>query len=200
MWDERYSEEEYVYGTDPNEFLASMFKRIPKGRVLCLADGEGRNSVFLAEQGYEVTAVDASSVGIEKGRRLAAERGVQVETIHADLGEFDIQPNHWQGVVSIFAHIPPEARRRIHRQVVEGLVSGGVLVLEAYTPQQLEFGTGGPKVPELTMDLERLRPELTGLDFELATEFERDVVEGKFHTGRGAVVQVLAIKAATLQG
>lgn len=196
IWDERYDVDEYIYGTEPNDFLREMCQRIPKGRVLCLADGEGRNSVFLAEQGYDVTAVDASSVGIEKGRRLAAERGVTVESIHADLAEFDIAANTWQGVVSIFAHIPPEARKRIHRQVVEGLVPGGVLVLEAYTPQQLALGTGGPKVPELTMDLHRLYPELDGLDFEVAREFERDVVEGNFHTGRGAVVQVLAIKPA----
>ncbi len=194
MWDERYSEEGYVYGTEPNEFLAAKYQRIPKGRVLCLADGEGRNSVFLAQQGYEVTAVDSSSVGLEKGKRLAAERGVQVRYVHADLADFDIEPNHWQGVVSIFAHIPPEARKRVHRQVVAGLVPGGVLLLEAYTPKQLEFGTGGPKAPELTMDLERLKPELEGLDFELSEEFERDVVEGKFHTGRGAVVQLIASK------
>lgn len=195
IWDERYDVEEYIYGIEPNDFLREMCQKIPKGRVLCLADGEGRNSVFLAEQGYEVTAVDASSVGIEKGRRLAAQRGVEVESIHADLGEFEIEPGSWQGIVSIFAHIPPEARQRIHRQVVEGLVPGGVLVLEAYTPKQLEFGTGGPKVPELTMDLERLTPELEGLEFKLAQEFERDVVEGQFHTGRGAVVQVMAVKA-----
>lgn len=194
IWDERYGVDDYIYGTEPNDFLRDMWQKIPKGRVLCLADGEGRNSVFLAEQGYQVTAVDASGVGIEKGRRLAVERGVEVESIHADLAEFTIEPNHWQGVVSIFAHIPPEARQRIHRQVVEGLVPGGVLVLEAYTPQQLALGTGGPPVPELTMDIDRLTPELSGLQFEKAEEFERDVVEGTHHTGKGAVVQVLAIK------
>jgi SAM-dependent methyltransferase len=194
MWDERYSEEGYIYGTAPNDFLAANYQRMPKGNVLCLADGEGRNSVFLAEQGYTVTAVDASSVGIEKGKRLAAERGVKVESIHADLAEFSIEPNHWQGVVSIFAHVPPPVRKRIHGQVVAGLVPGGVLLLEAYTPKQLEFGTGGPPVPELTMDLERLEAELAGLDFQLAEEMERDVVEGKYHTGRGAVVQLIATK------
>lgn len=194
MWDERYSDEEYVYGTEPNDFLVEHYKRIPKGRVLCLADGEGRNSVFLAEQGYEVTAVDSSSVGLVKGKKLAAERGVKVEYIHADLAGFNIEPNHWQGVVSIFAHIPPDARKRIHRQVVDGLVPGGVLILEAYTPKQLEYGTGGPKVAEMTMDLGRLEPELIGLHFERAEEFDRDVVEGKYHTGLGAVVQVIAVK------
>jgi SAM-dependent methyltransferase len=194
MWDERYSEEGYIYGTEPNDFLAENYQRIPKGKVLCLADGEGRNSVFLAEQGYTVTAVDASSVGIEKGKRLAADRGVQVESIHADLAEFTIEPGCWQGVVSIFAHVPPPVRQRIHRQVVESLLPGGVLLLEAYTPKQLELGTGGPPVPELTMDLQRLEAELPGLNFELAQEMERDVVEGKYHTGRGAVVQLIAVK------
>ncbi len=194
MWDERYSQAEYVYGKNPNDFLVNVIQQIPKGRVLCLADGEGRNGVYLAQQGCQVTAVDGSSVGLEKSRKLAVERSVEIETIVADLAEFPIQPNSWDAIVSIFCHLPPTVRAHVHRQVISGLRSGGVFVLEAYTPRQLQFKTGGPPTAELTMELLTLQQELEGLEFKHAVELERDIQEGLFHQGRSAVVQVLAVK------
>ena len=194
MWDERYSADEYIYGTEPNEFLAGVASQIPGGKVLCLAEGEGRNAVYLAGLGYEVTAVDASGVGLKKAQRLAKERGVKIRTIVSDLGEFEIEPDSWDGIVSIFCHVPPAIREPLHRKVVAGLRSGGMLVLEAYRPKQIEYGTGGPPVPELTMTLEGLRKELEGLEFKHAEELDRDVTEGLYHTGIGAVVQVVAVK------
>lgn len=196
MWDQRYSAEEYIYGKQPNDFLLSVIDQIPKGRVLCLAEGEGRNSVFLAEQGCDVLAVDSSSVGLAKAKKLAGERGVEIRTVHADLADFDISAEYWDAIVSIFCHVPPAMRAELHRKVVAGLKPGGLLVLEAYTPKQLSFGTGGPPVAELTMSLASLESELKGLEFIHALECERDVIEGHLHTGRGAVVQLLAIKPA----
>lgn len=192
MWDERYQADHFVYGTAPNDFLRSQVANLPPGRVLCLAEGEGRNAVYLAEQGFEVTAVDQSSVGLAKAERLAAEHGVAITTLVADLGDFHIEPHAWDGIVSIFAHMPPSARRHIHREVVSGLRPGGVLLLEAYRPAQLEYKTGGPPVAALMMDLDGLRDELAGLEFEFAAETERDIQEGSLHHGEGAVVQVLA--------
>ncbi len=194
MWDERYSQAEYVYGKNPNDFLVEVVQQIPKGRVLCLADGEGRHGVYLAQQGCQVTAVDGSSVGLEKARKLAAERSVTIETIAADLAEFAIQPNSWDAIVSIFCHLPSTVRAHVHQQVVAGLRSGGVFVLEAYTPRQLEFKTGGPPTADLTMELTTLQEELEGLNFKHAAEVERDIQEGRFHQGRSAVVQVVAVK------
>ncbi|NJR61789.1 MAG: class I SAM-dependent methyltransferase [Cyanobacteria bacterium CRU_2_1] len=194
MWNERYSQAEYAYGKHPNDFLVEVVQQIPKGQVLCLADGEGRNGVYLAQQGYQVTAVDASSVGLEKARKLSAERSVEIETIIADLAEFPIQPNSWNAIVSIFCHLPPTVRAHVHRQVVSGLRSGGVFVLEAYTPRQLAFKTGGPPTAELTMELTTLHEELEGLEFKHAIELEREIQEGLFHRGCSSVVQVLAIK------
>lgn len=196
MWDKRYSSEEYVYGKQPNDFLVSVIDQIPMGRVLCLAEGEGRNAVYLAKQGYEVLAVDSSSVGLAKARKLADEQGVEIQTQHMDLADFDITPDYWDAIVSIFCHVPPDIRSRLHQKVVAGLKPGGVLVLEAYTPKQIEMGTGGPPVAELTMSLVALESELNGLEFAHALECERDVIEGLFHTGRGAVVQLLARKSA----
>ena len=196
-WDERYDTEEYVYGTQPNDFLRQNAGQLHPGRTLCLAEGEGRNATFLARLGHSVTAVDSSSVGLKKAARLAQTQGVQIETVHADLADFEIGTEQWDSIVSIFCHVPPDLRKRLHAAVVEGLKPGGMLLLEAYTPRQIVLGTGGPPVPELTMTLDTLREELRGLDFLHAQETERDVVEGIYHTGRGAVVQVLARKPAT---
>ena len=194
MWDERYSTNEYVYGTEPNTFLVSKIADLPVGRALCIAEGEGRNAVYLAEHGHQVTAVDASAVGLEKARKLAHSRGVTIEAIVADLADFAIEPDSWDAIVSIFAHVPPELRASLHGSIVRGLRSGGVFVLEAYTPEQIRLGTGGPPVAELTMTLAALRQELAGLEFRHAVELERDVIEGRYHSGKGAVVQVVAVK------
>ncbi len=195
-WDERYSDPDYVYGTEPNDYLVSVVDYIPRGRVLCLCEGEGRNGVYLAQQGCEVTAVDASPVGLGKARQLAAERGVHIHTFVSDLEHFQIGVDTWDAIVSIFCHVPPDIRARLHHRCIEGLKPGGVLVLEAYTPRQLEYGTGGPPVAELTMRLEALQQELDGLELIHAAELDREIVEGKYHTGKGAVVQIVACKPA----
>ena len=194
MWDQRYAVDEYVYGKEPNDFLAEVSGGLAPGKVLCLAEGEGRNAVYLAALGHAVTAVDASAVGLEKARKLAAERGVRIATRVADLADFTIAPQHWDGVVAIFCHLPPDLRRLVHRRIVTGLRPGGRFILEAYTPRQLQFKTGGPPTAELLITLADLQAELTGLDFEIAEEVERDIHEGHCHFGRGAVVQIVARK------
>jgi SAM-dependent methyltransferase len=192
MWNERYSAAEYVYGTEPNDFLAATATRIPPGRVLSIADGEGRNGVFLATLGYDVTTVDSSTVGLAKAQGLAASRGVSITTIAADLAEFVIAPDSWEGIVSIFCHLPPLLRQRVHQQVVRGLIPGGLYVLESYAGQQFGRGTGGPSSAELLQTLDALRAELAGLELLHAVEIERDIREGSHHDGLSAVVQVIA--------
>ncbi|MCX6956576.1 MAG: class I SAM-dependent methyltransferase [Verrucomicrobia bacterium] len=191
-WDQRFAGDAYFYGREPNGFVASVAAQIPAGPVLCLAEGEGRNAVHLARLGHAVTALDQSPVGLAKANRLAAERGVALTTLATDLAQYAIAPAAWSGIVATFAHFPPPLRRAVHAQVVAGLRPGGVFVLEAYTPAQLSFGTGGPKDLELLMTLDALRAELAGLELLHACECERDVVEGIGHTGRAAVVQILA--------
>jgi len=193
VWNERYAEDGYAYGLEPNDFLIQMADRLD-GPVLCLAEGEGRNSVFLAQRGLEVHGVDLSDVGVNKTRELAVERGVVVHAEVADLAHYDLGENRWGAVVSIFAHMPPPVRRDLHRRVVEGLRPGGLIVLEAYTPKQLEHGTGGPPAAAMMMTLELLREELRGLEFLHGQELEREVHEGSYHDGLAAVVQVLAKK------
>lgn len=194
-WEARFREPGYAYGTEPNGFLMSVAGKIPSGPVLSLADGEGRNSVFLAERGHDVVAVDRSSFGLSKGLRLAETRGVRIQTVVANLEEYVIAPGAWSGIVAIFAQVPPAIRARVHRGVIAGLKTGGVYVLEAYTPRQLAFATGGPREKELLMELPQLQVELEGLEFLIAREIERDIIEGRYHKGRSAVVQILARKA-----
>lgn len=195
MWDERYSTEQYVYGKRPNDFLSQMSGKLKKGSVLCLAEGEGRNAVFLAQQGFEVTGVDSSKVGLAKADKLARERGVVIETVIADLADYEIKEGAWDSIVSISCHLHQDTRRRLHRDVVAGLKEGGTFLLEAYTPKQLDFGTGGPSSKEYLMDLEALRKELDGLEIVHGKELVRDVLEGTHHTGKGSVVQILARKS-----
>jgi SAM-dependent methyltransferase len=191
-WDARYSAPGFAYGNEPNDFLVSVADRLPPGPVLMIGEGEGRNAVFLAGRGHEVVAVDQSEVGLVKARRRAEERGVRVQTQQADLRNFPIQSGAWAGIVSIFCHLPPSIRVPLHAAVVRGLHPGGVFILEAYTPQQLGRGTGGPQSLEMLASLDDLTRELAGLEFLHARELEREVREGAYHSGLASVVQLVA--------
>jgi len=195
FWNERYAGDHYVYGTDPNTFLRDHADEIPSGRVLCIGDGEGRNGVFLAGRGHHVTSVDQSVEGLRKARALAERAGVAAglfETLEADLAVYEPEAGTFAGVVSIFCHLPAAIRATVHRRAAAALAPGGVMLLEAYTPAQLELGTGGPKDVTMLYDVATLRADLAGLELEVARELERDVVEGEFHTGVARVVQVVA--------
>ncbi len=193
-WDERYSEPGFAYGTAPNEFLLSVAHRIPKGKILSLAEGEGRNAVYLASLGYEVTGVDGSAVGLSKAQELATQRGVTITTIHADLATFTIEHAQWDGIIACYCHLPSAIRIPLHLAAVKGLKPGGVFVLEAFSKEQLAYGTGGPQSLDMLMSLDELKRELAGLNFIHAVQVEREVLEGDRHTGMAAVVQVLGVK------
>ena len=195
FWDQRYTEDGFAYGEQPNDFLREQVTRIPPGPVLCLAEGEGRNAVFLASRGFQVHAMDLSPVGLAKAQALAAERGVTITTEAGDLATYDLGTGCWSGIIAIWAHLPPALRRDVNRRVTLALKPGGVFLLEAYTPRQLEMpGVGGPSGDgaSMLMKLAALRDELQGLTFEIGQELDRDVHEGRYHQGQSAVVQVLA--------
>lgn len=194
MWDERYKSTPFYYGKMPNDFVVSSVAHIPKGEVLCLAEGEGRNSVFLARSGYQVTGVDLSEQALSHAQQLAKENKVEVHYEHADLSNYEFGKNRWAGIVSVFCHLPREIRRELHRRVVEGLCVGGAFVVEAFAPAQLSLGTGGPKDPDLLISLKDLKLELEGLDFVVAEETDRIIFEGIGHNGPSAVTQLIGIK------
>jgi SAM-dependent methyltransferase len=193
MWNDRYNCDEFVYGTEPNSFLAQNAHLI-SGPVLSLAEGEGRNAVYLASRGLDVLAVDGSEVGLTKAQGLAASRGVSIQTLVADLAVYEPPANSFGAVISISAHLPSQIRKRLHGLVERSLIPGGIILLEAYTPAQLNRNTGGPKDLDMLMSREELETEFPNCEVILAQEIEREVVEGKFHTGLAAVVQFIARK------
>lgn len=200
MWDERYSSAGYAYGTAPNDFLRQHLAWLPQGRTLSLAEGEGRNAVFLAQQGHQVTAVDASPVGLAKAERLAQAHGVSLACVVADLAQFEPGQAQWDAVVSVFCPLPRAVRAVVHRRVVAALKPGGVFLLEAYRPEQLAYGTGGGNNPDTMPTLAQLAEELDGLEWLLLQATEREVIEGQYHTGRAAVVQAIGRKPWTHSG
>jgi SAM-dependent methyltransferase len=195
MWDERYSEGGFAYGTEPNDFLKEMLPTLslPSGsKALLLADGEGRNGVFCAESGLQVTAVDVSQVGLDKAAALAETRGVKIETVQADLASYDIGNDQYDLIVGISCHLPPPVRLRVLEAIPKALKKGGYVLFECYTPAQIEFKTGGPPVPELMYTSQIFREAFDGqLEIQRNSELVRDVVEGKYHAGKAAVVQFL---------
>ena len=195
MWDERYGKDALVYGDAPNDFLVEQAGLLNGGNCLCLAEGQGRNAVWLAAQGLEVTAVDQSGVGMEKAQNLAETRGVQISTQVADLADYDLGHERWDNIVSIFGHLPSALRRDVHRRIVEALRPGGVFLLEAYTPDQLQTsGVGGPPDADMLPTLRDLTEELADLEVLIGHEIVRQSHEGDFHKGESAVVQFVARK------
>jgi len=194
MWDQRFASPEYLYGTEPNHFLKSNSKLIPKSKVMCIGEGEGRNSVFLAKQDYNVTAIDYSLTGLKKTEKLAKENKIEVELIHADITEYNFEKNKWQGIVSIFCHIDKISREKLHKNCVNALVENGVFLLEGYSPNQLKYATGGPKNLDLLMNLKDISKELIVLEFLQSQEIERELFEGTLHKGLDSVVQIIGRK------
>ena len=195
FWNERYSGDELAYGETPNEFLSSMAERLPNsGDALDIGAGEGRNALYLASRGLNVLAVDQSEVGMQKAQRLGQDRGLALRTQVIDLQDFNVDHNSFDVISSIFVHLPRALRAAVHKRVGEWLKPGGVFVLEAYAPDQIERGTGGPKDPSLLAPLGVILGELDGLVIEHQAALVRNVTEGGFHTGNASVVQVLARK------
>lgn len=193
-WNERFSRKGYAYGEEANEFLKNTIDLVPKGQILCIGEGEGRNALFLALAGYDVTAVDISEVGLKKTRKRAEEKNVTIHTIHADLTRYELGKESWQGIVSIYCHLHKDERVTLHHKCVDALSSNGIFIMESYSTNQLKYDTGGPKNIDLLLDLNEVRQELYGLDFIIDREIEREINEGDFHTGLGSVIQIAGAK------
>ena len=193
-WDTRFAREEYLFGTEPNQFLASCRDLIgTSGRVLCVADGEGRNSVWLAGQGLDVDAFDASPVGVAKAERLAAARGVSVRYQVADVDGWDWPREAYDVVAAIYVQFsPPAQRRRVFARIARALRPGGLFLLEGYRLEQLAHGTGGPKIPDQLYTESQLRAELSEFTLEEVRSYDAVIDEGAAHSGMSAVIDVIA--------
>lgn len=196
IWDKNYSEVGSAFGTEPNAFLASQRTRFAKDqRALLPGDGEGRNGVWLATLGLDVVSVDASAVGCEKARKLAAERGVSIDAQCADLNTWSWPKSAFDVVAAIFVHFPPAVRPRLHARMYEALKPGGMVLIESYTPKQLErrkIGTVGGPPPEMLVTAADLRSDFPEAEILLAEEVETVLAEGVRHRGISDVVRFIA--------
>lgn len=188
-WHSRFSVEEYVFGKEPNAFVVEAEHLIPTGKVLCIAEGEGRNSVYLASKGHDVTAWDYAPSGIEKIKNLAAERGVEVRTELRDLSEVEWEEEKWDAIVHIFGHFPQQLFDKTMAGIQKSLKPGGLYISELYTKEQLKYGTGGPGDLELLCDPKTLLEKFENYFVKHFFVGEEERIEGSGHTGLAHVVQ-----------
>lgn len=194
VWNRRYAAAGYLFGTEPNGWLQQQAHRFPaRGRILCVADGEGRNGVWLAQQGHAVESFDIAEVAVGKARALAAQAGVDVAYQVASCDDYAWPEAACDGVAAIFVQFaPPALRERMFAHIVRSLRPGGVLVLQGYTPRQLEYRTGGPPHVEHLYTAELLREAFRELKLLELTEYEAEVHEGSGHHGRSALIGLVA--------
>lgn len=193
-WNKRFAAEGFLFGTEPNAWLREHAGVWQAGqRVLCVADGEGRNSVWLAQRDLQVEAFDIAEVGVAKARRLAAEHGVSVDFQVADCDGFAWPEAHYDGVAAIFVQFAdPALRERLFAHMQRCLKPGGTLLLQGYTPQQLEYRTGGPPLLSHLYTADMLRDAFAAMDIVELRDYEADVAEGSGHHGRSALIGLVA--------
>jgi cyclopropane fatty-acyl-phospholipid synthase-like methyltransferase len=192
FWNSRFAELGYAYGTKPNTFLVSQKHYLMPGlKALAVGDGEGRNGVWLAQQGLDVLSVDGSEVGLSKAQELAKSRGVSIRTELADLTKWKWPEHEFDVVAAIFIHFPPEHRALMHEKMLRALKPGGVLIMEAFTPEQLEYKTGGPPVREMLYTEEMMRDEFSKGEILLLQQMLTDLHEGPYHLGTASVVRLV---------
>ena len=199
FWNERFDKEEFIFGKEPNEYLvdqASQYLK-PTFSVLCIADGEGRNGVWLAKQGMKVTGFDVSDVALAKANQFAADNNANIKYSLCDTDGFDWQANAYDAVIGIFFQFAdPEMRARIFRQVHQTLKPGGLFILQGYTPKQLEYKTGGPSLIEHLYTEEMIRELSQGFEVLDLQCYEKELSEGARHTGMSALLGMVAKKSA----
>lgn len=191
-WDERFKEEDYIYGVEPNAWVREVFNEEGNLNMALLAEGEGRNAVYLAKLGHEVTTFDYSSEGIEKTKRLAASKGVEVTTNLQDLTIGDALPREAYDVsVNVFGHVPKEGKAAMFSNMINCVKPGGRIIFELYSKRQLEFKTGGPPNPEMLYAVDEIKNYLGEFPVEIIRleEVITERQEGRMHQGKSAVIQ-----------
>lgn len=195
MWNDRYAQPGYLFGTEPADFLKRHARHLPEGAaVLCVADGEGRNSAWLAEQGYRVTAFDASEVGLEKARQLAEAKGVSVDYHLSGVEDWDWS-RPFDAVVAVFIQFAaPDLRTRLFRWMGQAVRPGGLLLLHGYAPRQVDYGTGGPPHRENMYTTDLLAKAYPDWEMLELRDYDAEIDEGPGHSGRSALVDLVARK------
>ena len=195
FWNERYAEKEYAYGIHPNQFLADSILKLPKhGKILFPAEGEGRNAVFAAKNGFEVAAFDLSSEGKKKADKLASDNDVKIDYRVGMLEDLNFDEASFDGVVLIYAHFPKAIRKALHQQILRLVKPNGVIVFEAFSKEQLDYPSGGPKEVAMLFSEEEVKEEFENVDFDFIKTEIIELNEGAFHQGKGSVVRFIGKK------
>lgn len=194
FWDEKYAGSDYYYGCDPNVFIAECILNNPvKGKILFPAEGEGRNAVFAASQGWEADAFDSSTEARKKAENLAGTNNVSINYFIEDLFGFVPDPEKYDAIALSFVHMPSPMRKNVHQNLIKGLKKGGMIFLEAYTKEQMIYQTGGPADEAMLFDPDDLRSDFNGLKIHLLKKQLTYLAEGRHH-GISSVVRLIAEK------
>jgi len=196
FWDERFSQEEYIYGKEPNLFLKETLIGLPAGKLILPGEGEGRNAVWAALNGWEVLAIDYSESGQKKALELAENNKVKINYELQDLEEMKLPENAFDAIAMIYVHLPETIRQKVHNELIKSLKPSGVLIMEAFHKNQLKYNSGGPKDVSLLYSADILEKDFAALDTVLLTEKQIMLEEGSWHKGEASVVQYIGKKQA----
>jgi SAM-dependent methyltransferase len=194
FWNDRYAEKEYVYGEDPNVFFAEQLKALKPSAIILPCEGEGRNAVFAANNGWKVFAFDSSEEGKAKAMKLAEQKGALIDYLIADAAEINYADNSADVVALIYAHLPPEVRKQLHQKAMKWLKPGGRVILEAFNPAQLGNTSGGPKDLTFLYTENILKQDFEGLQIAFIQTLQTILNEGKYHEGKADIIQFIGIK------
>jgi SAM-dependent methyltransferase len=194
FWNDRYSEDGFAYGNKPNEFFKEQIDKLPVGKILFPCEGEGRNAAYAASLGWEVEAFDLSQVGKQKAIDLAASFNSKINYNICDVANANFENNTFDAVVLIYSHLPESLRINLHGKIKNWLKPGGVVILEAYNPLQLNNTSGGPKDLNMLYSIETLMSDFHGMHFEILEEKQVELNEGKYHIGIADVVRLIGRK------
>lgn len=191
FWNERYSKKEYAYGTTPNLFLKDHLDSIPKGKILFPAEGEGRNAVYAAQQGFEVFAFDISEDGKRKADELAFENKVIINYNVTSVEEINYPEGYFDAIVFVFVHFPIAVRSQYYQKLLSYLKPNGYILFEAFGKEQIHLNSGGPKQVEMLFSEEEIKNEFPNIDFDFLETLDINLDEGPFHQGKANVVRFL---------
>jgi len=194
FWDERFASKAHFYGTEPNAFYAEQLATLPVGKALFVAEGQGRNALYAASKGWQVTATDLSSVAAEQTLEQAKALGLSIEYQVVNSAELNFPDATFDLIVFVFAHLPPALRRIVHQNAAQWLKPSGHIILEAFRPEQLAYTSGGPKEEDWLLTLDIIRQDFPTLTVQLLEAQNTFLNEGPHHTGEAAVVRFVGKK------
>jgi 2-polyprenyl-3-methyl-5-hydroxy-6-metoxy-1,4-benzoquinol methylase len=195
IWNERYAKKVFVYGIEPNQFYKEQLAKLSIGKILFAAEGEGRNAVYAAQQGFEVSAFDSSIEGKNKAEALALEKNVKISYTVLGLEDVDFPENYFDILVLVYAHFPYEIRKKYHQKLVSFLKPNGSIIFEAFGKEQLNYTSGGPKQLDMLFSEDEIKSEFLGLNFNYLETVEITLDEGPYHQGKGNVVRCIGQKS-----